>query len=235
MPTRADRLLPANLKSVGWRCGQFRILPMEPEVRAAAGDFQPRDIATGANSCAIMPSMIIDPAIGTLVLASIALLFASAAVHKLRDPARFEAVFAAYQLLPAAISLRLSRLVPVFELMVAAGLAVKASRPYAAALGILLLSGYAAAIAVNLRRGRRDLACGCGGPNDRRRIAPWMIWRNALIALGATAAFATWADRSLSLTDGITLVFGLLTIALVYLCVDQLFGNTQRPLPWVQR
>lgn len=208
---------------------------MEPEVRAAAGDFQAHGIATGANSCAIMHSMIIDPAIGTLMLASIALLFASAAVHKLRDPARFEAVFAAYRLLPAALGRRVSRLVPVLESMVAAGLAVKSARPYAAALGILLLAGYAAAIAVNLRRGRRDLACGCGGPNDRRRIAPWMIWRNGLIALGATAAFATWTDRSLSLTDGITLVFGLLTVALVYLCVDQLFGNTQRPLPWVQR
>jgi hypothetical protein len=223
---------------VGWRCSQFRISAIEPKVRVAAGRFpphHPRDIATGMKSCAIMRPMIIDPVIGTLMLASIALLFASAGVHKLRDLTRFEEAFTAYQLLPAAVSTRLSWLVPVFELMVAAGLAAKISRPYAAALGIVLLSGYAGAIALNLRRGRRDLACGCGGPNDRRSIAPWMIGRNALIALGATAAFATWADRSLSLTDGITIVFGLLTIALVYLCVDQLFGNTQRAVPWGQR
>ena len=110
----------------------------------------------------------------------------------------------------------------------AAGLAGNVTRPYAAALGILLLSAYAAAIAVNLSRGHRDLACGCGGPDDRRPIAAWMVWRNILIALAAATAFAPWTDRELTMTDGVTIAFGLLTVALIYLCADQLFGNAQR-------
>ena len=111
----------------------------------------------------------------------------------------------------------------------AAGLASNVTRPYAAALGILLLSAYAAAIAVNLRRGRRDLACGCGGPDERRPIAAWMVWRNILIALGGgDGVFAPWTDRALTMTDGVTIAFGLLTVALIYLCADQLFGNAQR-------
>jgi hypothetical protein len=175
-----------------------------------------------------MGAMILDPAIGILIVASVALLFASAAVHKLRDLKRFDEIFTAYGLAPMNIGMRISWIVPILELSVAAGLAVKASRPYAAALGIILLSAYAIAIAVNLRRGHRDLACGCGGPDERRTIAVWMVWRNGLLALAAVAVFAPSGARQLSLTDGITIAFGLLTVALVYLCIDQLFGNAQR-------
>lgn len=172
--------------------------------------------------------MILDPVVGILILASVALLFASAAVHKLRDLARFDEVFLAYGMIPAISRLRISWAVPLLELAVAAGLAGNFTRPYAAALGIVLLSAYAAAIAVNLRRGRRDLACGCGGPDERRPIAAWMVWRNILIALVAAMAFAPWTDRALTMTDGVTIAFGLLTVALIYLCADQLFGTAQR-------
>jgi hypothetical protein len=172
--------------------------------------------------------MVLDPAIGLLITASIALLFAGAAVHKLRDLKKFDEIFSAYGLMPAMPRVRLSWLVPVLEMTVAAGLIIKVSRPYAAALGIILLSGYAAAIAVNLKRGHRDLACGCGGPDERRTIAPWMVWRNLVTALAAAAVFLPWAHRAFSLTDAFTVAFGVPTIALIYLCIDQLLGNAQR-------
>jgi hypothetical protein len=175
-----------------------------------------------------MDPMILDPVVGVLMLASVAVLFASAAVHKLRDLKRFDEVFSAYGMLPAMSRLRISGAVPLLELAVAAGLAGNVTRPYAAALGILLLCAYAAAIAVNLRRGRRDLACGCGGADERRPIAAWMVWRNILIASATATAFAPWTDRELTMTDGVTIVFGLLTVALIYLCADQLLGNAQR-------
>jgi Methylamine utilisation protein MauE len=175
-----------------------------------------------------MDAMILDPIVGILIMASVALLFASAAMHKLRDLAQFDAVFSAYGIIPAIPGVRISWTVPVLELLVAAGLASSLTRPYAALLGILLLSAYAAAIGVNLRRGRRDLACGCGGPDERRPIAPWMVWRNILIALAAGTAFAPWTDRALTMTDGVTIVFGLLTVALIYLCADQLLGTARR-------
>jgi uncharacterized membrane protein YphA (DoxX/SURF4 family) len=181
-----------------------------------------------------MEPMVLDPAVGTLMLASVALLFLSAAAHKLRNFERFDEIFSAYGLMPAALVAvnsrpRISLLVPVLEIMVAAGLAVNVYRPYAAALGIALLSGYAAAIAVNLARGHRDLACGCGGPDERRPIAAWMVWRNLFVAAAAAAAaIMPWADRNLSMTDGVTIAFGLATVALIYLCADQLLGNAQR-------
>jgi hypothetical protein len=173
-----------------------------------------------------MDRMVLDPAIGLLITASIALLFAGAGAHKLRDLKAFDEIFAAYGLMPTMPRVRISWLVPLLEMAVAAGLVIKLSRPFAGVLAILLLSGYAAAIAVNLKRGRRDLACGCGGP-ERRTIAAWMVWRNLLMALAAAAVFLPWTHRPFSLTDAFTVAFGLPTIALIYLCIDQLLDNAQ--------
>jgi hypothetical protein len=91
-----------------------------------------------------------------------------------------------------------------------------------------LLLVYAAAIAVNLQRGRRDLACGCGGPNDRSPIAAWMVARNVALALLLGSAWVPWTSRPLVFTDAVTVVFGLATLALVYLCVDQMMSYVQR-------
>jgi hypothetical protein len=175
-----------------------------------------------------MAFMTLDPAIGILVVAACALLFASAGVHKLRDLRRFDEIFAAYGVLPVLTRTRLSRLVPFVEIGVALGLLLDVCRPYAAVVGSVLMLGYAAAIGVNLRRGRRDLACGCGGPDERRPIAAWMVWRNGIIALVLASALLPWAARPLTLTDAVTIAFGSVTVALVYLCIDQLLGYAQK-------
>jgi len=172
--------------------------------------------------------MMLDPAIGLLLIAALALLFVSAGLHKLRDLRRFDAIFAAYDLLPVLAYRRLSWAIPAAELAVAGGLLFEDSRPFAAAVGIALLLVYALAIGVNLKRGRRDLACGCGGPDERRPIARWMVWRNILLAAALASTFAPWTPRAFDFTDGVTVSFGLATLALVYLCVDQLMGYLQR-------
>ncbi|HEV7447809.1 MAG TPA: MauE/DoxX family redox-associated membrane protein [Steroidobacteraceae bacterium] len=172
--------------------------------------------------------MTIDPAIAALVVACTALLFAAAAIHKLRDLRRFDEIFAAYGLLPLAARLRLSRAVPLLEAFVAVGLVLDVSRNAAARVGIVLLFAYAGAITVNLVRGRRELACGCGGPDDRRPIAPWMVWRNILFAIVLFPVMLPPGPRPLELTDMVTIGFGTATCALVYLCLDRLLGRTAR-------
>jgi Methylamine utilisation protein MauE len=173
--------------------------------------------------------MMIDPAVGLLVTFTIALLFGSASVHKLRDLHRFEEIFAAYGVLTFVSRWRLSWIIPVLELAVAVGLLFDGSRPWAAGVGAGLLLVYAAAIGVNLQRGRRDLACGCGGPNDRSPIAPWMLARNSVVALLLLGcAWVPWMSRPLVFTDAVTIVLGLATLALVYLCVDQMMSYLER-------
>jgi uncharacterized membrane protein YphA (DoxX/SURF4 family) len=175
-----------------------------------------------------MVFMMLDPAIGLLLVAAFALLFGSAAVHKLRDWRRFDEIFSAYGVVPVLARWRLSWLVPGLELAVAVSLLADVTRPYAVFVGFMLLLAYAAAIGINLKRGRRDLACGCGGPDERRPIAPWMVWRNIVLALGLASTLMQWTGRPLVFTDAVTVTFGLGTLALIYLCIDQLMGYVQR-------
>jgi len=185
-----------------------------------------------------MISMRVDPAIAALIVASVALLFASAAVHKLRDLRRFREIFSAYGLFPLHARAPVSVLVPITEMGVAMGLLIGMTgsaagtigtpRVLASAIGCLLMLSYALAIAINLRRGRRDLACGCGGPDERRPIAAWMVWRNLLIAASLATTVLPWSARPLELTDAVTIGLGVVTFALIYLCLDRVLGQAAR-------
>ena len=169
---------------------------------------------------------MLDPAVGVLLLVCLALLFASASLHKLGDPGHFAEVLRAYQVLPEG-AVRLAPLVPLAELSVAAGLLPFATRFGAGLGGAGLLVAYAAAIAVNLRRGRRDLACGCGGPDDARPIAPWMVARNLMLALGLLAiTLVPWKTRPLLPVDALTVGGGVVVATLLYVSLDQLLGRT---------
>ena len=176
-----------------------------------------------------MAAAMLDPAIGTLLVLCLATLFASAAVHKLRDPGRFAAVFDSYQLLPLPVRSVAAMLVPLAESAVAAGVLLGPVRIAAAVVGSVLLITYALAIAINLLRGRRDLACGCGGPADRRVIAAWMVWRNLALAGALMVLAPRWRERALVPADFITISGGLATAVLLYTSVGRLLGEVA---PW---
>jgi hypothetical protein len=184
-------------------------------VHLAAGAIRRRDRV-------IMPGML-DPAIGALLAGCCALLFASAALHKLLDVRGFAAVLDAYALLPGLG--RLAPAVPLAELTVAAGMLAGVARPWAAVGGAVLLCAYAGAIALNLRRGRTDLACGCGGPNERRPIARWMVWRNLALALALGSAALPWSQRPMLAMDALTVAAGVATAAFLYVSLDRLLGQ----------
>jgi len=171
--------------------------------------------------------IMLDPVIGILIVAGFAILFASAAIHKARDLRRFDAVFEAYGLLPLQ-KLRVARAVPVLEMLVALGLLGGGSRGYAVSAGGALLLAYAAAIALNLWRGRRDIACGCGAFDEERPIASWMVWRNILLAAILGLALRPWAPRMLVLTDAVTIAAGVSALALLYLSSERLLGAAAR-------
>jgi hypothetical protein len=172
--------------------------------------------------------MLLDPVIGLLIVVCFASLFASAAWHKLRQPQQFDAAFEAYELLPRAVRRYGARLVPLFELALAVGLLVRASRRIAEGAGALLLLAYALAIAINLRRGRSELLCGCGGADERRPIAAWMAWRNVALALTLTAGLWPWTSRTLFATDTFTIACAAGVIVLLYVCIDELLQVARR-------
>ncbi|MBS0377552.1 MAG: methylamine utilization protein MauE [Proteobacteria bacterium] len=166
---------------------------------------------------------MIDPAIGLLLTGAFALLFATAAFHKFRDLALFSQVVRAYRLLPQALSV--APLVAAAEALAAAGLLVGTTRPAAALLGAALLLLYAVAIAVNLARGRRELSCGCGGYNERRPIAGWMVARNMVLAVLLAAIALPWSARPPQTVDLLTAGAGVAVAGLLYMSLDRLLGR----------
>ncbi|HYM42305.1 MAG TPA: MauE/DoxX family redox-associated membrane protein [Steroidobacteraceae bacterium] len=171
---------------------------------------------------------MLDPAIGLTLVGCFALLFASAALHKLRNVAHFREALRAYRLLPEGASFAAAAALPALELALAVGLLSAMTRAAAALAGLALLLGYAAAIAVNLARGRRDLACGCGGAQDSRPIAPWMVVRNLLLAVLLTVALVPFSSRTLLPTDALTVAAGIAVAALLYASLDRLLGSAAR-------
>jgi hypothetical protein len=80
-------------------------------------------------------------------------------------------------------------------------------------------------MAINLHRGRRDLACGCGGADERRAIAEWMVWRNVILAALLGALLLPWRARAMSAADALTIGAGTAVASLLYMSLDRLLGG----------
>ena len=83
---------------------------------------------------------------------------------------------------------------------------------------------YGGAIAVNLVRGRRHVACGCLGPAAEQPLHAGLLVRNTLLVVAAVAAAMPVTARPLSGLDGFTVVVAVATLALLYLGADGLMA-----------
>ena len=179
--------------------------------------------------------MHIDPIFIIASALAIAVLLASAATHKLRAPARFAKQLADYQLLPEALVRPGARVMPLLELTIAFALLVPVSRSWAALTAAGLITLYAAAIGINLRRGRRDIDCGCAGPDQAQPLRPVLLLRNSvLIALALLASVVPLA-RDLNLFDGFVTIAASAVALLIYAAADGLLANSPLLLKLIGR
>lgn len=111
----------------------------------------------------------------------IGLMFLASALGKLRDLPEFVAGALNYKLLPEQVVRALAPILPAVELAVAAALLTATSPGLAAAASLVLLTVFAGAVAINLRRGRRIL-CFCGGAGSREVIGPATLARIFILA-----------------------------------------------------
>jgi hypothetical protein len=163
-----------------------------------------------------------DPAIDLTLRAGLGLLFLVAAAHKLRDPRRFVATVAEYQLLPATLGMAGAAGIVAAELGVVIALAAQRRLGLIAAAALLV--AYAAAIGINLARGRRDLDCGCTGPAARRPISGPLVIRNLALAALALAGMAPLAARPLLWIDGLTIAAATAALAACWTATDRLLA-----------
>jgi hypothetical protein len=176
---------------------------------------------------------VLDPAFGYLIIIGIALLFAVAGGHKLKNLSFFTEVFVAYRVLPEAVGRRLAGLIPCVELAIAIALLWQPSRRWAVIGAAGLLLTYASGLGLNLTRGRHDLDCGCGTVGNRRSIAAWMVWRNLILVLVLVLAALPWVSRPFGGSDLLTVVGGLSAGAALYVAIDRLLGDVSpKTMTW---
>jgi len=119
-----------------------------------------------------------------------AFLFLVAAWSKLRERAMLAAVIANYRLLPRAAVAPVAALLPWAELAIGAALLLGERRVAPAAGGALLVV-FAAGMAINIKRGRAFIDCGCGLGGLRQSLRPAFVWRNLALAIVMAPALAT--------------------------------------------
>lgn len=171
---------------------------------------------------------MLEPVYSWILALGCALLLARAAAHKLAQPREFVAIVANYRIVPAGLAAIAAVMVVLCEISAVLLLVYPAARSLGAIVAASLFMTYAAAIALNLKRGRTHIDCGCLGPSQRRSIGAWMIWRNAVLTIAAALSAAPAATRSLSALDVLTICGGVAVLALLYAAFDQL-GATLIP------
>jgi len=180
--------------------------------------------------------VLLDPVPEWILRLTLALLWLAAAAHKLRDPAAFRGALEAYRLAPELLAPVLAWTVPCIELCVGVALLAARTRALAGTLGALILVAYGLAIAINLRRGRREIDCGCLGFGRASRISWSLVVRNALLALACLAAgLLAPSTRALAPLDLFTVALGVCGAAFTYLAAEGLIATAQALPRRVQR
>jgi hypothetical protein len=176
-----------------------------------------------------------DPIYVIASAVSVAVILASAASHKWRAPGRFIRQLEDYQLLPPALLKPAARALPLAEGALAFALLLPASRALAALAAAALLALYAAAIGINLWRGRRDIDCGCAGPDQAQPLRPLLLLRNTvLVALALLASLHPQA-RELGVFDAFVSLAASAVALLLYAAADGLLANAPRLLKLIGR
>lgn len=169
--------------------------------------------------------MPIDPALSTAFSLPLAALLAASAAHKAKSPAAFSGVLHNYRIVPDGLAPLLAPFVIATEAILAVGLAVPASRTVAGAGAAALFAIYAAAIAVNLIRGRTAIDCGCSFGRAVGRLTPALLIRNAILIAAALVAAAPASARPLGAVDLASITLFALTAGALYLAGESLRSN----------
>jgi uncharacterized membrane protein len=173
---------------------------------------------------------MIDPFVNALFACALAVLFASAALHKVAAAPRFQAQLDAYRLLPAGLVRPAAWLLAGIEALIALALLWPDPRPYAAVAAAVLLAAYAGAMAINLQRGRTHIDCGCG--DAPVRLSAWLLARNGLLILSAATLMLSTTERSLTWADLAMAVVVLPALLLLYRALEQLLENASALREW---
>jgi hypothetical protein len=161
-----------------------------------------------------------DPLIELTVAGSLAVLFAASTAHKLAALAEWPGVVRNYRVLPQALAAPAAGLLLITGALTAAALFGPATRRIGACAAAAQFMLFAAAMAINLRRGRSSIDCGCFGSRLRQGISAWLVARNLALALLALSLLLPARPRELGVLDVATAVAVVATLTFLYPVLD---------------
>ena len=138
--------------------------------------------------------------ISIAIRALVGLIFLTAAWGKLRHRLEFQGVVANYRLLPDPLVVPFAVILPPVEAVVGLVLPTGLLSPWVDGVAGALLALFAVAMAVNIRRGRADIDCGCFQSTLKQTLSWTLVARNAalVLALGLASlpagAVAVWGQ-----------------------------------------
>lgn len=167
---------------------------------------------------------MVDPVVAWVARLALAGVFASAALHKCREPGVFAAALTAHRLVPAPLVPALAPALAATETAIAVGLCWPGTAPAAGWAAAALLGLYSGAVAINLARGRRDIDCGCSARPQPLSLG--LLARNAALAAAVLPATAPVLSRELVWVDGLSGAACLGALGFVWLAAQSLaFGG----------
>jgi len=180
-------------------------------------------------------NLLVDPLVVYPSRFGLGILLCGAAVHKLRDPAQFQAVLEGYRIFPAWLIPILARLVPLVELLTGLGLFLTVTSQIAAMISTTLLLGYGALLFYSLSHNIPVADCGCsfGFANNQpanrttSQLSRGLIWRNLVLTFISMNLERNLMQRELGLFD-VTAIFLFTLIGAVFYILANTLISTQQ-------
>ncbi len=176
-----------------------------------------------------MGSLAIDPALQVAPRLGLGLLLLWSALEKWRGFDAFRGAVSEYRLVPRPLLPTVTAGVLMTETALGIGLLAVGTGPLAPLAAAALLGIYTAAIAINLRRGRRDIDCGCAGFAGPQPIGRGLVLRNLVLIGLALLCAAPSGPRDLIWLDALTVAFATLTLCALYASIERAIANSAHP------
>jgi hypothetical protein len=152
----------------------------------------------------------------------VGLVFVLAATQKARHWRILSGVIANYRLLPRILVIPAAALLPPLEMIVGLLLLFAMTMPWTLLAAIILLAAFAAAMMINLKRGRAHIDCGCGQSFLKQTLSWTLVMRNAVLAALLLPSLAMTGPMTLS--AALTGVSAGLAFFLLYLLLNALLA-----------
>lgn len=148
---------------------------------------------------------------------AVGLVFILAATQKAMHWRILPGVIANYRLLPRAMAWPVAALLPPTEMILAILLLSAQLRPWPAFVAMALLALFATAMAINIRRGRDHIDCGCGETFLRQTLSWALVTRNAVLAALLIPSWTTAGPMTMSLAlSGVAAGLSLFLLYLLF-------------------